>query len=269
MNNLDQIKLVNGDYEYTFEHLSDVVGFDYSTTKLSIEDLAGDKSSEYITSKFGRRRLSWKSLLKEDKIDTIVDLQRALRQGNLKTIYFNPYERMELQADIEIDRFTMPYKNGRRIMMIEAIAPDWRFYSQLQEQFNLRKTIVTGGMSIPANVPFSISQTITYNNNLQNTGDQETDPVFKIQGPGTKFTLRNESTNEEFVIDYTIGSGDTITISKKDGTVYLNDIHDIFSSKTGEIWALRPGNNIIKFIPIGSDNATILTVYWRAAFGGF
>ena len=269
MNNLEEIKLVNGIYEYTFKHISDVSGFDYSTTRLSIEDLAGDQSAEYITSKFGRRRLSWKSVLMEDKIDTIVDMQRALRQGNLKTIYFNPYPRMELQAEIEIDRFSMPYKNGRRVMLIEAIAPDWRFYSQIEGKFTLTPTVITGGMDIPAEVPFNIYNNVNFFNNLQNIGDQETDPTFIINGPGSRFPIRNNTTGEEFAIEYTLAEGDTVVISKKDGTVILNDIHDIFSSKVGEIWSLAPGSNVITFNPVSASDDTLLTIKWRPAFGGF
>ncbi|MFA9228762.1 MAG: hypothetical protein ACEQR7_10100, partial [Agathobacter rectalis] len=170
MNNLDSIQLINGNYNYTFEEIGDVTGFDYAETRLTIEDMAGDQSAEYVASKFGRRRLSWKAVLKEDKIDTITDLQRALKQGNLKTIKFNPYPRMELQADIEIDRFSMPYKNGRRIMLIEAIAPDWRFYSQIQEEIHIQKTIVSGGLDIPADIPFDIYAAINFGNNLQSRG---------------------------------------------------------------------------------------------------
>lgn len=269
MNNLDSIQLINGNYNYTFEEIGDVTGFDYAETRLTIEDMAGDQSAEYVASKFGRRRLSWKAVLKEDKIDTITDLQRALKQGNLKTIKFNPYPRMELQADIEIDRFSMPYKNGRRIMLIEAIAPDWRFYSQIQEEIHIQKTIVSGGLDIPADIPFDIYAAINFGNNLQSRGDQQTDPRFTIHGPGTRFTIRNEATGDEFVVDYAMTASDFMVLNKKTGSVILNGIHDVFFAKTGEMWSLQPGNNVITFNPINSGATTLLDIEWRAAYGGF
>lgn len=268
MNNLDSIKIINGRYEYTFEEIGDLAGFDYPDTRITIEDMAGEQSAEYVASKFGRRRLSWRAILKEDKLDTLTDLQRAIKVGNLKTIKFNPYPRMELQAEVEIERYTNPYKNGRRIMLIEAVAPDWRFYSQIKEIIHIPKTIITGGLDIPADVPFDIYTTNNFGNTLQNKGDQETDPIFTLHGPGTRFTIRNEATDEEFIINYTIGENDVIVLDKKKGSVVLNGVHDIFSAKTGEMWDIAPGNNVITFNPIGSGDTTLLDIEWRAAYGG-
>lgn len=264
---LETIRIINGDYYFDFEHIGSPVGFEYPKAKVTIEDLAGAKSAEYVASKFGSRSISWRSLLLEDRLDQVRTVQKCIRQGNLKTVKFCSCD-LELQTEVEILSFSMPPKTGRRPMLIEAVAPDWRLYSQIERTHTLSKTIVYGGMSIPTNIPLSLSMGSYFNNNVVSYGDQDTNPTFTIQGPGTKFIIRNNTTDKEFVITRTITADQYVKVYVNTGSVLLNDITNIYSSVTGELWALSPDSNVITFYPVGAGESTLLTINWRDAYGG-
>jgi hypothetical protein len=245
------IELINGDDSFIFENVGYMEGFEYSSVRPVVEDVSGPLSSIYITSKFGRRRLSWQSLIYDDVFaNRRLLLQAARQQGTIKTIEFATCDGLSLQAEIEIENIIMPYKNGRNVVFIEAIAPDWRFYSQdLHENNSANQSQV-----------------------INNAGNEDTDPIFRIYGPFTSVTINNLNTSESFTIEFDeyteIGIGEYVEIDVKNRTVKLNDGTSIYSAFDGEFFRLVPGNNTLQFSPIGNDGNTLLRTIWRDAYNG-
>lgn len=245
------INLINGDDEFMFEDVGYMEGFEYPIAKPVIEDIAGPQSAVYITSKFGRRPLSWQGLISNDVFENRRLLLQACRQqGTIKTIEFSTCDGLAIQADVEVSKIVMPYKNGRSAVLIEAITPDWRFYSQ--EEYT--------------------SESASTNQTIDNAGNESTNPVFIINGPFTSVTITNLNNSRSFVItldEYSgLSNGEYITVDCKNRTVKLDDGISIFSAFSGEFLDLEPGENTIQFSPVGGDGNTTLETVYRDAFSG-
>lgn len=246
------------DSEFTFYDsangilLRDFEGFEFSSVREVIEDIAGPESAIYITSKFGRRRFSWSGDIVSDSVFSVRrDMLLPLRQtGLLKLIKFTTYDDLELQCEAEIVKVVNPYNHKVHTFLIEAIAPDWRFYSQEEYQ----------------DESDDAERTIT------NAGNEQDDPVFRIYGPLTAVTITNLANSESFTIELDeysgISAGEYIEVNVKDRTVKLDDGSSIFSAFTGEFITLQPGDNPIQFSPTGDDANTVLRVTWRDAYNG-
>lgn len=267
---MEYIKIISGTNEFRFDHIADPVGFEYPTTRTVFEDVGGEHSAEYITSKFGQRPLSFRSLLMEDRLDEFNDMQRCLTMGGLKTLKFSPRPYVDLQTEVEIVNFTSPFRFGRRPMLIEANAPDWRFYAQQAQEKTIYATVISGGMAIPATVPYAISSSGLLDNKVQSLGTEKTSPVFTIYGPGRQFIIENKRTGYSYTITYTLDADDYITVSTdKGGTlVMLNGLRSIYSSFIGNYFNLIPGLNEIIFFPVGGNTNTRMKIWWRDAFIG-
>jgi len=245
---MNTFSITNGANTYTFTDIGSLVGFEYPDTRISIEDVAGDQSSVYVNGKAGNRPLSWQAVIhtKENRRD----LGKVARPGILKTLKFTTCDEvgalpaLSLQAEIEINKIVMPYRNGRSVALIEAIAPDWRFYSQTLHA----ETITTNG-----------------DDTVANAGNEVSDPIFTITGPATTITITNLSTGQSFVISSILALG-VVVVDTHSRTVTLDGV-STFSIFTGDFFKLLAGDNIIEFlVTSGSTGATALEVSYRDAY---
>lgn len=259
----------NIDFEVTQDKLAALEGWEYASVREVVEEVAGERSSVYITSKHGRRRFAFVSYLKDQCDDDRRTMLRVLRQtGTLKLLEFTTLDDLALQTDVEILAIKYPYTNVKKPFLIELVAPDWRFYSQTLKEFTTGQTVVLGGAEIPATIPMSFSSVSSEENDATNAGNESTPPTFRIDGPGTQFTIQNQSTGKEFTITYTIVEGQYIEIDALNRTVKLNGISNIYSSLSGDLWELEPGTNDIGFITDGEGATTLLTINYRDAYNG-
>jgi hypothetical protein len=250
-------------------------GFEYADVRESIDDVAGNYGATYITSKFGKRRVS----ISGDLIDSDIfamrrRLARALRQtGTMKLITFTTYDDLALQFEAEVVKALNPYTHKTHSFLIEMIAPDWRFYSQTLKEQIMGETILRGGTSIPAIIPMSFpvptDPATEINNIVINEGSETTDPIFTITGPGTDFTVGNVTTDQEFTLSSTLAGGDVIEIDVKTRSVIKNGTDNLYPDFTGDFWSLIPGENELRFF-VGTDLTadTNLKVSYRDAYGG-
>lgn len=265
--NSDQFTFYDNDNGTTIKTLE---GFEYADVREVIEDVAGDDGAIYITSKFGRRRFSWSG----DLVSAVVyELRRemlsVLRQtGRMKLIKFTTYDDLDLQVEAEIVKVLNPYTHSIHTYLIEAIAPDPRFYSQSETEYETAQTVVSGGSAIPADVPMSLYSAGIEVADAINVGNEVTDPVFKVHGPGTFFTVGNQETGEVFTLDYTLNDEEYIEIDVKNRTVKLNGVTNTYSAFSGDFWQLQPGGNTIRFVASGLGVETLLTITYRDAYNG-
>jgi len=245
---------VNSD-EFTFYDnaggtiLRSFEGFEYPSVRDVIEDISGKGGATYITSKFGRRLVSWTGDLVSNDVFT---LRRTLlsvlrQQGTMKLIKFTTYDDLELQFEAEIRKVINPYTHSIHSFLIEAVAPDWRFFSQTEHEVE----VADGG-----------SET------CDNEGNEETDPVYRIDGPGTSFSVTNNTTGESFTIERTLEEGDYIEVNVKERTILLNGTTPIYSNFDGDFAALEPGENEVEFNAVDGGGATLLTISFRDAYNG-
>lgn len=267
------ITITRDDSEFVCTDLR-VEGFEYPTVNSAIEDISGMDGAVYVASKFGRRSLSWEGVLSSDILDSRRILTKTCRPGQLKTIAFETCDGLALQAEVEVTNIVMPYRLGRTKYMINAVAPDPRFYSQELVSVDISQTSIRGGAAIPLlSIPMAIPQSALTDQELNsivtNEGTQETDPVFTIYGPGTGFIVTNTTTGEEFTLSSTLIEGDYVTIDVAAGTVVLNGITNIYDEFAGDFIILAPGDNDFEFIVEADlDVTTLLNVEYRHAYLG-
>lgn len=250
----------NTNYSFSFYDNYDGVilrefeGFEYSPVRSSIEPVAGPQSGIYVTSKFGPRIMSWVGDLVGESIFTNrrLLLQAMRQEGRIKLIKFTTYDDLELQCEAEITKIVFPYTHQIHTFLVEATAPDWRFYSQSQ-------TDVSSANSTQ---------------NVTNNGNEKTDPVIRIHGPFTSVTVTNLSTSQTFTItldEYTeIAESEYIEINVKERTVKNDSGESLFAYFSGDFMDLQPGVNTIQFSPVGGDEYgnTSLEFIYRDAYNG-
>jgi hypothetical protein len=254
---MKQIKVTDQDSAVNFTFydnangviLRNFEGFEYPSVRDVIEDISGKGGATYVTSKFGRRLVSWSGDLVSSSIFTLRrQMLAALRQqGRMKLIEFTTYDNLALRFEAEITKVLNPYTHSIHSFLIEAVAADWRFFSQAEEEVE-----IASGASDDA----------------VNDGNEETDPVFRIDGPGTSFSVTNNDTGESFVVEREIAEGEYIEINVSERTILLNGTTPIYSNFEGDFITLEPGENEIEFVAVAGGGTTLLTITFRHAYNG-
>lgn len=256
----------NGD-SFTFENLR-LNGFEYPEVINVVEDVGGRNGAIYVASKFSKRRLSWEGLLLENVLANRREIQKVIAAGALKTLSFETCDGVAVEVEVEVEKLLMPYYVGPTKYLIEAVAPDYRFFDQTVQTISLTETGVTGGAQIPATIPMSLSSASQQDNTIDNEGTADTPPIFYIYGPGSHFVIRNQTTGVDTIISYNLLDGQYIVIDTENRTVLLNGQTSIYTAFSGLMWFLQPGENIIGFTPTGEGANTRLDVQWQNAYLG-
>lgn len=270
---MNTLTLTNGAQTFIFSDIGKLEGFEYPSVINSVEDVAGRSGAYYVTSKLGRRRLSWQGLLRNDVLEQRRALERAIRAGNLKRLSFQTCDGVSVYVDIEIERLTMPYHLGRTTYLIEAVAADWRFFSQVNNIVSVYQQSIIGGVDIPADIPMEFDGhdmtcdcPVPYS--VTNAGTEESPALFTIHGPGSRFTITNTSIGESFEIIRTITASDVITVNQETGEVLLNGTQPIYSSRHGVIFMIPPGENTFELIAVGQTSQTFFEVTFPDTYLG-
>jgi phage-related protein len=224
-------------------------GFEYAEVRHSIEEVAGERSAVYVTSKFGKRLVSWEGDLVSNDVFTLRrQLLSVLRQrGEMKLIKFTTYDDLDLQFEAEVIRVANPYTHKIHSFLIEVIAPDWRFYSQTEHE----EEVADGATE-----------------EIENAGNERTDPVIRIEGPGTSFTILNGTTGKGFTITNTLLEGEYIDIDVKEKTIINDSEESVYADFSGDFPSLEPGTNEVDFSAVGGGAATKIKVIYRDAYNG-
>lgn len=106
--------------------------------------------------------------------------------------------------------------------------------------------------------PLSIASSVLFAApTIDNDGDTESWPTWRIVGPGTNPSLRNITTGEAMVFTRTLAAGDTILVELSRESVIVTDslgtrLYSVMAN-TSKPWPIRPGINRVQ---IGMDQAT-------------
>lgn len=281
---MQSIKLINqttNEYFVFYDNylgtiLHDFVGFESPEIKAAIDDVSGPLGAHYVTSKSGPRHVSFQADIVSSDVYTLRrTLSSVLRQtGQMKLIQFTTYDGLTLQFEAEVTKYLNPYTHGVHQLLIELLAPDFRFYSQIEHSYDLVQTIVQGGAAIPAAIPLAIvgnASNLLSTRIITNAGNEETFPKFTIPGPGTGFTISNVVTGKSFVLSSTLTDSDTVVIDTHPlkRTVVKNGTDNLYPDFSGDFWSLAPGENEINFIVgSGAGVTTLLNNLFRDAYSG-
>jgi Phage tail protein len=104
-----------------------------------------------------------------------------------------------------------------------------------------------------------------------NPGDVEAWPYWIINGPGSNPVLVNETTGKELLLDYSLGSGETIVIDTRPGrkTITGPGGVDLFSASSGELWSLAAGANELRLeMPDAESDVSSLQLQYYPRYVG-
>jgi hypothetical protein len=218
-------------------------GFEYAQSINAFEDLPSELGTHYSTSKFSTRRLSWQGDLVGDSIFANRRLMiDVMGQNGLKLLKFTTYDDLQLQCEVVIDKLNFPYTHSINTFLVEAIAKDWRFYSQTEK-----------------------TSTVAGSTTLTNSGNENTFPVITITGTDVDLDFVNNATGQTFSIVETLTSGQSIIIDSQAMTVEKEGVN-IYGSFDGDFLMLDAGDNSISVT--NNDSAVSITYSWRDAYRG-
>lgn len=249
--------------------LREFSGFEYAQTNNSFQDLPSRLGAYYSASKFSTRRLSWQGDLVGNNIFANRRLMLApMSQDAIKLLKFTTYDDLDLQCEVAIDKLVFPYTHSIHTFLIEAIAADWRFYSQTLKTESFGQTTLEGGFSIPTSVPVDLDGDAAVDNVMVNDGNEDTFPIITITGPGTTFVVGNSANNKSFTLNVTLTAGEEIVIDTKNQTV-MKGSTNLFDVFEGDFITLESGDNVIAFAATtGGTGGTSIEFEYRDAYRG-
>lgn len=222
-------------------------GWEYPSVVPVIEEISGPQSAIYITSKYGPRRFSLTGYQSEMSKSQRRSMLQALRQnGTIKLLEFTTLDDLALRAEVEVVKVLSDYNFTNKPFLIDLIAPDWRFY----------------GQTLNENDSADAEQIIT------NSGNEITDPVFKIYGPFATATITNLANSYAFDITGAVADGHYLEVDMLNRTVELDGLTSAFDDFDGDFFGLEPGANTLQFsYTTGGANTNLIT-NWRHAYNG-
>jgi hypothetical protein len=124
---------------------------------------------------------------------------------------------------------------------------------------------VTFPWLFPSNILFAAAT-------VDNPGDVESWPSWRIVGPGTNPSLRNVTTGETMVFSRTLGLGESILVELTRDAVSITDGlgTKLFStlSNPSVAWAIQPGINNIQVGMADATSDSYVTLTYRPRFVG-
>ena len=247
-------------------------GFEFSEIKSVVDDVPGVIGSAFVASGNGRRPFSFAGeFIGNDRFSDRRDMLIPMRKnGHLKLVQFTTYDNLALQCDADVTRVSNPYNNSIHAFLVQLVAPDYRFYSQTLHEDSMEESQILGGTPIPTPVPIDFSGSEETGGKIfANVGNDQAPVVFTIHGPGNGFTVRNDTLQQQFRINYELEIGDEVVIDTRNRTVILNGSYNIYSALEGYFWELEPGNNLVYFVADSdADENTILDLEYRDAYNG-
>lgn len=269
---MDQIKIINGAYEFLCDDVSQAEGFETPTVRDVFIDPPEREGSLFIGELAGKRELSWRGLIKTNTQPNRRLLSRVCQPGGLKTLQFETCDGIDVQIQATV-KLVNAYSKTRSPYLITAKAPNPYFESQVLHSETTGITVQKGGTPIPAAIPAPIGEGGGTPFPIINAGDMPARPLFTIHGPGTNFTVTNIETGESFQLLTTLASNeiaiiDTVSNEAVKGTQNIFGL--IERDPVGQWIELQPGNNSIVFNALtGISGLTTLTISWRDTYAGF
>jgi hypothetical protein len=121
--------------------------------------------------------------------------------------------------------------------------------------------------------PLNLSSSVLYSSpTIDNPGDTDSWPTWRIVGPGTNPSLRNLDTGEVMTFTRTLAAGDTILVELSRDAVIVTDalgtrLYSVMSNASVP-WPIRPGINRAQIGMDGATSASSITISYVPRFLG-
>lgn len=150
---------------------------------------------------------------------------------------------------------------------VELFATDPLIYSAAEATTTLALGVSSGGLTFPLTFPMTFGASGNSGlTTVTNAGSAPSAPTFRIYGPVTNPSLRNETLDREISVGIVLGSGEFLDIDVASRSVLLGGAASRYSSLTAaEWWELQPGGNQIRYTAASGTGVTV-DLTWRSAW---
>lgn len=236
-----------------------VDGLDFPAIRLSSYDKPGEHGAEVSNQLYGARQVDLTGIVFGDTIVSYNERRRALQAAFriVRNNYISLPILCKFKNDDGLDLQFYAYLKDKVKMaeewlnhanwFVTLFAPDPNLYAQLLQTVTLALTGV-GGSIYPVIYP------VTYGTGgaggsavCTNNGDANTWPIITLSGQLTNPIITDLATNETFLFNGTIASGDTLVIDMQKKTMVLNATTNAMSgfAQTNTWLSFVPGVNTI------------------------
>lgn len=157
---------------------------------------------------------------------------------------------------------------GASKAVVELYATDPREYAGTLSSGSTGLPTTSGGRTYPRTYPLTYGTAGETNHiGADNSGDYETWPTARVDGPIDNFTIRHDEKDQELTFLISLAAGEWLDIDFKEKTVLLNGTASRYSTlKTSDWFTLDPGHNSIRFTADTAQTGGLLTLSWRSAW---
>lgn len=228
----------------------------------------------------GRRTGTLQGIIWPDPDMTTVNAREARLKRASRGLSANAPCVLTWTPDGSVQRRMLLYRQGRVVLTgrrpknfaVAFASPDPYVYSADEQSLVLTPGgVQAGGRPYPRVFPVAYAYAQAAQQYVLNQGDAPTWPRFRIDGPVTNPTMRNNTTGLQFTLSYTLAAGEFLIVDANAKTVLLGGTASRYSAYAANFtvntwWALMPGNNDIRLLPFAYGTGAQLTVFYRHAF---
>lgn len=161
-----------------------------------------------------------------------------------------------------------PSTNLHAYWQVDLDCPTLLFYSQTASSIEGGVTVITGGASIPSVLPMSLSAGASNAIIVNNAGNTSVFPdLIRIKGPGTTFTVTNQTIGKSITLSATLIAGEYVDIDTEKHTAVKSNGNNLFGSMSGDwLYLVRGANNVTLTVASGSTSDTKVLITWRNGY---
>lgn len=243
--------------------------------RMSMADLTGQDGAAIYASRYGARPIVFRGTVSTPDPVTFFEKRRNL---------INAFSRFPLTSELSIttwdgNTFTIPAtvrqapiivdRTGKRTQIdfqVELICGDPFLNTGGEEEYTIISTPIQRGFPLPAPLPMPLGlNTSGTSVIINNVGDTDSIPSFRIDGQVQNLTVRNLTTGQFFNISSNIPDGRYVLIYKLNGDVFvqLDGVTNYYQNFSGTIFPIVRGLNTITAVSTSSNENALITITYR------
>lgn len=246
----ETLELTNND-QYV---ITDILGIDPPDGVINSTKGAGTDGSIFNSSTLDNRTITITMYINSPAEENRINLYKYLKTTQPVRLHFTNESR-DVYIDGYVQKMPIQYFKKKEYIQIYIFCTNPLFNGQKESitDFSYTDPLFEFPFAIEsAGIPFSEIKT-NDEQFITNTGDTETGAIFELHAIGTVTnpTIYSGNANEHFTLEYTLSSGDTVTIDtrKKHKSVKLNHNGTItnligYMTYDSTWFVLTPGDNV-------------------------
>jgi hypothetical protein len=237
-------------------------------------NLAGANFGRFVAAFYGARRFSFDGTVIGDTVADYASRRSLVQQAfdagqgeQLITFTLSDGRSLTLQAvTVECD---FPLQAGWPSAGQFHVEPEaaYPFY-EAASPTSLTLTLQTGGGGTvpPPTMPMGLAMGSGGTAITTSNGTTTAAPTFRIVGPVTNPTLRNNTTGQQLRFLHTLAAGEYLDIDVRNKTVHDQAGTNRYAAKDGDWWGIEPGNNELAFLADSSAPLATATITYADTY---